>query len=82
MWFFATLRGRRPAAFLFAKPLMEGRKAFGTRAWDPLWEASPQFRRIWRFSTVVFGTGLVVDAASEVPGEKARRYFERAEAQE
>lgn len=66
LWFFITLRGRRPAAFLFAKPLMEGRKAFGTRAWDPLWEASAQFRRIWRFSTVVFGTGLVVDAVIRV----------------
>jgi hypothetical protein len=61
-WFFATLRARRPAAFLFARPLMEGRKWFGAEAWDPLWETSPQFRRIWRFSTIVFGTGLLLDA--------------------
>jgi intracellular septation protein A len=66
LWFFVTLRARRPAAFLFAKPLMEGRKMFGTRAWNPLWEASAQFRRIWRFSTVVFGTGLLIDAVLRV----------------
>jgi hypothetical protein len=66
LWFFATLRARRPAAFLFARPLMEGRKWFGTRAWDQLWETSPQFRRIWRFSTIVFGTGLLADAVIRV----------------
>lgn len=66
LWFFATLRTRRPAAFLFARPLMEGRRWFGTRAWDPLWEASAQFRRIWRFSTIVFGTGLLVDAVIRI----------------
>ena len=47
-WFIATLRARRPAAFLFARPLMEGRKVFGTRSWDSLWETDAQFRRIWR----------------------------------
>jgi len=66
LWFFATLRARRPAAFLFARPLMEGRKWFGTRAWDALWESNAQFRRIWRFSTVVFGTGLLIDAVIRI----------------
>ncbi|HSR86956.1 MAG TPA: VC0807 family protein [Streptosporangiaceae bacterium] len=66
LWFFATLRARRPAAYLFARPLMEGRKWFGTRAWDPLWQTSAQFRRIWRFSTIVFGTGLLLDAVIRI----------------
>jgi hypothetical protein len=65
-WFFATLRMRRPAAFLFARPLMEGRRMFGTRPWEGLWETSQQFQRIWRFATVVFGTGLLVDAVIRV----------------
>jgi hypothetical protein len=65
-WFYATLHLRRPAAFLFARPLMEGRKVFGTRPWERLWETSHQFRRIWRFATVVFGTGLLIDAVIRV----------------
>jgi hypothetical protein len=61
-WFIVTLRARRPAAFLFARPLMEGRKVFGTRSWDSLWETDAQFRRIWRVSTVVWGAATLADA--------------------
>ena len=65
-WFIATLRARRPAAFLFARPLMEGRKVFGTRSWDSLWETDAQFRRIWRISTTIWAGALLVDAAIRV----------------
>jgi hypothetical protein len=62
LWFFGTLRARRPAGFLFARPLMEGRKVFGTRSWDSLWETDPQFRRIWQTSTVIWGAATLADA--------------------
>jgi hypothetical protein len=65
-WFIATLRARRPAAFLFARPLMEGRKVFGTRSWDSLWETDAQFRRIWRVSTAIWAAALLIDAVIRV----------------
>jgi hypothetical protein len=69
LWFLATLRARwarRPAAFALARPLMEGRRAFGPASWDGLWDTDPVFRRIWRVSTVMWGVGLLVDAAFRV----------------
>ncbi len=66
LWFFATLAARRPAAFIFARSFMEGRKIFGTRSWDSLWETNERFRRIWRTSTVIWGTALLVDAALRI----------------
>jgi hypothetical protein len=66
IWFLASLWGRRPAAFLFARPLMEGRRAFAVRDWDALWDAEPRFRRIWRVSTVIWGLALLADAVIRV----------------
>jgi hypothetical protein len=66
LWFLASVRARRPAAFGFARPLMEGRRMFAVRDWDALWQAEPAFRRIWRVSTVIWGTGLLADAAVRV----------------
>lgn len=66
LWFFASLRAHRPAAYEFARPLMEGRKAFGTRSWHAVWIEQPQFRRIWRVSTAVWGLGMLVDAVIRV----------------
>jgi hypothetical protein len=66
LWFLASVRARRPAAFIFARPLLEGRKMFTVRDWDALWQAEPAFRRIWRVSTVMWGTGLLADAAIRV----------------
>jgi cytochrome c biogenesis protein CcdA len=69
LWFLATLRARwarRPAAFALARPLMEGRRVFGTASWDGLWDTDPAFRRIWRASTVMWGVGLLADAALRV----------------
>jgi len=66
LWFLASVRARRPAAFTFARPLLEGRKMFTVRDWDALWEAEPAFRRIWRVSTVMWGTGLLADAVIRV----------------
>ena len=64
--FLASVRARRPAAFTFARPLLEGRRMFTVRDWDALWQAEPAFRRIWRISTVMWGTGLLADAVARV----------------
>jgi intracellular septation protein A len=65
-WFFATLGARKPAAFIFARPLMEGRKAFGTLSWEALWDSEARFRKIWRTSTVIWGGALLTDAALRI----------------
>ncbi len=66
LWFFASLRAHRPAAYEFARPLMEGRKPFGVCSWEAVWIKQPQFRRIWRVSTAVWGIALLVDAVIRV----------------
>ena len=66
VWFLVSARGRRPAALLFARPLMENMRLLAGRSWDVLWATEPQFRRIWRASTVMWGLGLLLDAAIRV----------------
>ena len=66
LWFIATLWTRRPAAFTFARPLMEGRRLLGTQPWDGLWETSADFRRIWRVSTLIWAAALLADAVIRV----------------
>jgi hypothetical protein len=69
LWFLATLRARwarRPAAYALARPLMEGRRALGRASWEQLWADEATFRRIWRVSTVIWGVGLLADAAARV----------------
>jgi hypothetical protein len=69
LWFLATLRAgrsRRPAAFALARPLMEGRRPFGTASWDDVWAREPAFQKIWRMSTVIWGVGLLIDAVLRV----------------
>ncbi|HEY2279940.1 MAG TPA: VC0807 family protein [Streptosporangiaceae bacterium] len=66
LWFLATLRAPRPAAFRLARPLMEGRRSFGRASWGELWATEPAFGRSWRVSTVMWGVGLLVDAVLRV----------------
>ncbi|MFG1701925.1 VC0807 family protein [Nonomuraea sp. M3C6] len=68
LWFLASARGRRdrPPAFVFTRFLLEGRIGPNRESWDVLWERLPAFRRIWRVATVIYGTGLLVDAAVRV----------------
>lgn len=72
LWFLATLRARwgplsrRPAAFALARPLMEGRRPFGTASWDEVWAREPAFQKIWRVSTIIWGAGLLADAVLRV----------------
>lgn len=65
-WFLSSVAAQRPAAFVFARPLMEGRRAFSACDWDLLWEQEPRFRRIWRVSSVIWGAALLADAVIRV----------------
>jgi intracellular septation protein A len=65
IWFIASVWTRRPLAYHFTRPLLEGRFHWPS-AWDELWERAPKFRRMWRVSSVLFGIGSLVDAALRV----------------
>jgi len=58
LWFLATIRFRRPTAFVMARPFLEGRRGFSAGSWDDLWRSEPQFRHIWRVASVLWGVGL------------------------
>lgn len=66
IWFLVSARGQRPAALAFGRPLMEPMRMFAAGSWDLLWDAEPKFRRIWRVASVIWGMGLVIDAAVRV----------------
>ena len=51
---------------LFARPLAEGRLGPPGEGWDSVWERFPLFRHVWRVLTVVWGIGLLADAAIRV----------------
>jgi hypothetical protein len=63
LWFLLSLRGQRPLSFVFARAALDGREHFTTESWDSLWERSPNFRRGWPISSMIWGVGLLVDAA-------------------
>ena len=75
-YMYLSLLTRRPATFTVSRPLLEGRRVFdpATRhwvrpvrhSWDDLWQRLPQFRRIWRICTVVWGTAFLADAVIRV----------------
>ncbi len=68
LWFIVSIRTRRPLAFLYTRPLLERRTGPRDRRldWDDLWEAVPRFRRIWRVGSLLWGVGLLADAAVRV----------------
>jgi hypothetical protein len=66
LWFLASTRSRRPAAFVMARPFMEGRRTFSAGSWEDLWNTNPAFRHIWRVATVMWGVGLLIDAVLRV----------------
>ena len=76
IWFLLSVRGPRPLTFRFTRPLLEGRRVFDPhlrtwtpppqQTWDELWKHDPQFRRIWRLTTVIWATGFLLDAALRV----------------
>jgi hypothetical protein len=62
-WFLLSARGRRPMAFVFARSLLEGRRVTTGQSWDALLE---RFHRTFRISSVIWGVGMLVDAALRV----------------
>ncbi|WDZ86254.1 VC0807 family protein [Micromonospora cathayae] len=61
IWFLSTARGPRPAALRLSRPVLE--RIFHRADWDDLWARQPEFRRIWRVTTVLIGTVQLLDAA-------------------
>ena len=65
LWFIGSLWTRRPLAYHFSKPLIEGRLGW-PGGWDEMWDRSAAFRRMWRVSSVLWGVGTLFDAAARV----------------
>lgn len=67
--FLATLLSARPLAFRMARAMLEHSPMASTLrpdTWDTHWERSSRFRRTWRVATVLWGVGLLADAAARV----------------
>ncbi|MBS2965787.1 hypothetical protein KGA66_22230 [Actinocrinis puniceicyclus] len=66
LWFAGSARARRPLVYSSAQPLLEGRFRSDGTPWEVLWADHPAFRRIWRVSTVIWGTAMLGDAAARI----------------
>jgi hypothetical protein len=66
LFFLASLRAGRPFVFTIARPLAEGRLGPPGEDWDSVWDRVPLFRHVWRVLTVLWGIGLLADAAIRV----------------
>lgn len=65
VWFLASVWTRRPLAYRFSHPLLEGRLGW-PGSWESLWDRAPGFRRMWRISSVLWGVGTLLDSALRV----------------
>lgn len=65
LWFLVSIGRGRPLAYLFTRPILQGRFRWPAD-WEELWERSPLFRRMWRVSSLLFGLGLLLDAGLRV----------------
>lgn len=75
-YMYLSLLAARPATFVVSRPLLEGRRVFDPAtgrwvrpaavSWDELWTRLPQFRRIWRVCTVIWGSAILADAVVRV----------------
>lgn len=61
----ATAASARPAMYPIGRMVL-ARSGHDAEAWDRRWSHSARFRRIWRTVTVLWGAGLLVDAAVRV----------------
>lgn len=62
LWILGSLFASRPFTYRAMKTLLPGK----SETLEGLWHSDPQFRRIWRGLTVLWGCGLLVDAALRV----------------
>ncbi|MGV1027111.1 MAG: VC0807 family protein, partial [Dermatophilaceae bacterium] len=65
VWFLASVRARRPLAYLFSRPFAEGRLRWPSD-WESLWAHSPRFRQMWQVASVLWGVGTLADATARV----------------
>ncbi|MEY9936048.1 VC0807 family protein [Streptacidiphilus sp. MAP5-3] len=67
-WFIASVWATRPLAFLYTRPILEGRRRMADIPgdWDELWERLPRFRRVWKVGSVLWGIALLGDSAVRV----------------
>jgi intracellular septation protein A len=63
LYFLATLLAKRPFIFYAAQKTVGARIPGGEHAWEQRWEQSAGFRRAMRFLTVIWGVGLLGEAA-------------------
>ncbi|HEX4359162.1 MAG TPA: VC0807 family protein [Pseudonocardia sp.] len=66
LYFLSTLWAKRPICYSIARPLAEGRLGPPGMSWETVWETDPRFRRVWRVITIVWGVGLLADAAIRI----------------
>jgi hypothetical protein len=66
VWFVASAVAGQPAAFVFGRMFLEGRSVFTAGSWDDLWATNAAFRRIWRTASVIWGCGMLADAAVRI----------------
>ncbi|MFI2189946.1 VC0807 family protein [Streptomyces sioyaensis] len=62
LWILGSLFTSRPFTYQALKTLLPGK----AETLEGFWRADPRFRRIWRGLTVLWGCGLLVDAALRV----------------
>lgn len=62
LWMFASLRASRPLTYESAKALLPGKEL----AFERAWATEPTFRRVWRQLAVLWGCGLLLQAAANV----------------
>jgi intracellular septation protein A len=62
IWMLASLGARRPLTYQTAKALLPSR----ARAFERAWTDEPAFRHVWRRLTVLWGGGLLLQAAASV----------------
>jgi hypothetical protein len=63
LYFLATLLAARPFVFYASQKLFAGKQPGGDALWDERWQSSRIFRRSMRFMTLVWGAGLLAEAA-------------------
>ena len=63
--FYASLFTRYPLSFVLGRAMAE-RTGMKSRSWVELWQRVPRFRRPWRRSSVIWGTGMMIDAALRI----------------
>jgi hypothetical protein len=62
VWFIASCwLAPRPLAYVFARPMAEGRFRW-PRDWEARWHEAPRWRRMWRVSSLAWGVGTLLDA--------------------